>query len=299
MTDNIDVNNSKIVIDQDVGSGGTYSINGHNNSIKVVGVEVRKITIMGHNNVVKGTEDYETIKKLVVLGHNNVINQLSIKDLEICGHNNNFKHLVLTKQPVNNGFQNKIQAMFVNDSGNEQAEYEQSVQFEQVSDDDSSDESDSIDSEMDQNSFQTNIQADVMQNININLGNGLEGITANLPEQINQILSGINISSNVNGATFDVYNYEQNDSSDEDDDSEYGEIDDEEQKYTEYDVIDDEEEQDEESHISPEERANIINSIQSTPYGGKEDENCAICLSHLTQKQHVKKLPCGHIFHPK
>lgn len=75
MTDNVDVNSSKIVIDEEVGSGGRYNINGHNNSLTVSGVEVRKMIIMGHNNVIKGTANFETIRKLVVLGHNNVVTQ--------------------------------------------------------------------------------------------------------------------------------------------------------------------------------------------------------------------------------
>lgn len=108
MTDNIDANNSRIVIDEEVGSGGSYNINGHNNTIKISGVEVRKITIMGHNNSVKGSNAFELVKKFVILGHNNTVAQLNIRNLEICGHNNVCKSLVLSEQPTNNGFQNKF-----------------------------------------------------------------------------------------------------------------------------------------------------------------------------------------------
>lgn len=108
MADNIDTNNSKIYIDEEVGSGGSYNINGHNNNIKLSGITVSKIVVMGHNNIIRGTGNDEAISKLTVLGHNNVINRLLIKNLEICGHNNCFKNLHLTKQPVNNGFSNKF-----------------------------------------------------------------------------------------------------------------------------------------------------------------------------------------------
>ena len=141
--------------------------------------------------------------------------------------------------------------------------------------------------------FTANIQADVMQNININLGSGLHNlrsISSNLPQQIQDILAGINFSGNLNGANVNVYNYDEDSS----DDSDEG-YDDEEIK--EYEVND--EEIDEEADIDLEERNDIINSINSFAYSGKTGENCAVCLSELLQKQQVKKLPCKHIFHPK
>lgn len=51
MGDNIDTSNSKIIIDDEVGSGGSYSLNGHNNQMKLKQADCKKIVIMGHNNV--------------------------------------------------------------------------------------------------------------------------------------------------------------------------------------------------------------------------------------------------------
>ena len=61
-----------------------------------------------------------------------------------------------------------------------------------------------------------------------------------------------------------------------------------------------EEEKDEEAHISPEERMNIINSLNSFSYNPKdqtEEVKCAVCLSNLVVGQQVKGLPCSHMFH--
>lgn len=110
-----------------------------------------------------------------------------------------------------------------------------------------------------------------MQNININFGNGMHNInsfTTDLPQQIQNILSGINFSGNLSGANVNVYNYDE-DSSEDDSDDYY---DDEEVK--EYEVND--EEQDEETEITPDERINIINSIHSSAYSGKPGENCPV-----------------------
>ena len=101
MADNINTHNSKIIIDEDVGSGGSYNINGHNNSIRIKGVWVNKITVLGHNNSIKGTNDCETINKLVVLGHNNSFNFLHIGQLEVCGFNNSLKNI--TYEVMHNG----------------------------------------------------------------------------------------------------------------------------------------------------------------------------------------------------
>lgn len=38
MADDIDANNSKIIVDEDVGSGGSFNVNGHNNMMKLSGV---------------------------------------------------------------------------------------------------------------------------------------------------------------------------------------------------------------------------------------------------------------------
>lgn len=140
----MDTDNSKIVIDEEVGSGGSYNIKGHNNSIKLSGVYVNKIVVTGHNNVIRGGNGVETIKKLVILGHNNIVTKLQIKSLEICGHNNNFKSLHLYKQPSNNGFHNKFSNVdLVEEEDDENITYDAAQAHQYEYSIDSSDSSDS------------------------------------------------------------------------------------------------------------------------------------------------------------
>ena len=108
MSHNIDSYNSSVVVDREVGSGGSYSLNGHNNQMKIDHANWEKIVILGHNNTVSGTKEFEKVNKLVVIGHNNVIKQLMINRIEVLGHNNSFKSLFVQKQPKNNGFNNKF-----------------------------------------------------------------------------------------------------------------------------------------------------------------------------------------------
>ena len=88
MTQNISTSNSRIIISKEAGSGGSYTIQGANNFIHLNGVWAKKIIIMGNNNLIGGTENFETIKSLVVLGHNNTFNFLNISQLDIWGIDN-------------------------------------------------------------------------------------------------------------------------------------------------------------------------------------------------------------------
>lgn len=115
----IENHSSTITVDSEVGSGGSFNINGHNNTMKLEDADCRKIVVMGHNNVIKGTERMEKVDKLVVIGHNNTIKQCHVHRLEILGHNNSFKYLQLNKQPMNNGFNNKISSTVILEDGNE------------------------------------------------------------------------------------------------------------------------------------------------------------------------------------
>ena len=120
----------------------------------------------------------------------------------------------------------------------------------------------------------------------------VNNFVSNISTQIGDMLSNLNISHNV---TFNIGgNAYEVASSDSDSDS--GEYDDEEDKNYYYD-----EPQNEEAEITPEERNMIINAISSYSYdtSGKDEENCAVCLWKLEQRQQVKWLPCAHIFHSK
>lgn len=93
MAEEIDANDSRIIIDEEVGSGGSYSINGHNNAMRLKRASCSKVVVMGHNNEITGTRHGERIDRLVVLGHNNIIKDLDIGTLEVLGHQNTFKRL--------------------------------------------------------------------------------------------------------------------------------------------------------------------------------------------------------------
>lgn len=103
---------------------------------------------MGHNNVIRGTENYDQVIKLVVLGHNNVFHHMFIRNLQVCGHNNHFKSLHLSRQPNNTGFQNKFSNVNLvqYDSDDENDDEEEPVE----SSEDSSVDSDSSDNDVDE-----------------------------------------------------------------------------------------------------------------------------------------------------
>ena len=264
MAGEINANDSRIIIDQEVGSGGSYSINGHNNAMRLKRASCAKVVIMGHNNELNGTQHGESIDKLVVLGHNNVIKDLEIGTLEVLGHNNVFKRLTWMKEPANSGYENKYYDVQVW-GGDTDACYESS--------------SDSSDSSEDEGGY-TETQT---FKFNTNMGGDVHDIMMNIQSQVGDMLNGINLGSNFN------IQYEAN-SEDSDEESE-------EEKHGDYH---EEEEEDPEADISPEERAEIINSINSFSYTATgEDENCAVCLSKLEDGQQVKKLMCSHTFHPK
>jgi hypothetical protein len=46
MADNIDTNNSKIYIGEEVGDGSSFNVNGHNNLIKLSNITVNKVTFL-------------------------------------------------------------------------------------------------------------------------------------------------------------------------------------------------------------------------------------------------------------
>jgi hypothetical protein len=277
MGDNIDTSNSKIIIDDEVGSGGSYSLNGHNNQMKLKNADCRKIVIMGHNNVLCGTQEYEQIDKLVVLGHNNAIRGLTIKNLEVLGHNNTFKYLRLLNNPSDSGFHNKFSSVELAEEEEENITYDTSANHQQF-DSSSSSSSDEDDDEDEINVHTTNFHFDT------NFNGNMQDFVLNIQSQVGNLLNGINLTHDINTNVYEEY----------DSDSESSE--DEEEKYYE------DEEQDEEAHISQMERANIINSINSYAYKQKnseDDENCAVCLSKLETGQQVKALPCEHVFHPR
>lgn len=299
MADNINANDSKIIIDEEVGSGGSYNLNGHNNAMKLSGAHCDKIVILGHNNVISGTEEFEMVNKLVVMGHNNIIHHLMIRNLEVLGHNNSFKHLQLLKQPTNSGISNKFKNVGL-------VEEEEIGNYETAEGNDSDSSSNSNDSSDD---GYTNVYT---QQHHFNFATNsrdMQDLMFNIQSQVGNLLSDINISHNFHaqfrdhseedsdgesdveseGGSEYQYNNSEGYRDSQDSGDEY-----EEQKYYE--------EQDEEADITPEERANIINSISSFAYAPKdkdEDENCAVCLSKLEINQQVKALPCKHIFHPK
>lgn len=280
MADNIDANNSKIIIDEEVGSGGSYVINGHNNHMKLTGAECNKVVIMGHNNIISGTEEYEGIVKLVVLGHNNVVKSLTIRTLEVLGHNNSFKNLQLLREPTNSGVSNKFSNIGF-------AGEEQNVTHDTAAHDryEGSSDSDSSSDDSDEGDFTHH------HNFNANFDN-MDDFMVNIHRQVGDMLSNFNISTNIHA---NVEIDESQDSSSQGSESEEGYY--EEEKYGE-----EEEVIDEEAHISPKERLKIINSIDSFAYdasSSKEEENCAVCLCKLENKQQVKSLPCKHVFHPK
>lgn len=179
----------------------------------------------------------------------------------------------MNSQPVNNGFQNKFSQTYLCDPGSNQGNVGDEDQYENAEDDaDSSESSDSF-----ENGGYANEES---ASININLGDQLGNFATDLPDQINEILAGINISSNGPSEQFNVYHNGEEDSSDSSSDSFDDDHDHEEFKHAEgeyyEDEGDEEEPEDEEAHITPDMRANIINSIPSFNYSGKAGEKCVV-----------------------
>lgn len=241
---------------------------------------------MGHNNVIAGVQKLEMISKLVVLGHNNTVKDLKIRRLEVLGHNNKFKNLNLVKQPSNNGFNNSFSNINLVDNSDESITYDTSGAQNYGSSSESSESSDDED-------FESSGVHHQNFTFNTNLGD-MQNLIFNIQTETNNLLNGINISHGFN--TNIRLGSSDGDSEDGSyDDSDYDEESEEEKDYGP-------EEEDEEAHISPEERIEIINAINSFAYqpkGGAEDENCAVCLCKLEIGQQVKCLPCNHMFHPK
>lgn len=240
---------------------------------------------MGHNNLIRGNGGGEAISKLVVLGHNNVIRNLHIGQLEVLGHNNTFKYLKLYKEAANSGFSNKF-------SG---CEYSEDAQYEE-------EEEEPTDEYYQEHAFRNTFE----------FGDGDGHI--DIQSQVENMLKGMNLGSdfglnfnfqtNLPNFQTNIYVNQSEGSSEDSDSSEDSEESEEETErgYEEEKYYDDPQEQDEEADISPEERANIINSINSFAYHPKnknEEDNCAVCLSKLETNQQVKQLGCKHVFHPK
>jgi hypothetical protein len=117
------------------------------------------------------------------------------------------------------------------------------------------------------------------------MGGDVHDIMMNIQSQVGNMLGGINLGANFNIVDSQFEQYSE-DSDEESEEEKYGE---------EHDG-----EEDPEANISPEERTEIINSINSFSYVATGDEeNCAVCLSSLEDGQQVKKLMCSHVFHPK
>ena len=265
MAENINVDSSQVLIDEEVGSGGSFNLNGHNNNMKLSGINCDEIVVTGHNNIITGVHADEEISKLVVLGHNNVIRNLTIRVIEVQGHNNNFKNLQLLKMPVDSGYQNKFSNVDLLEDDSE--EYDESVTYDTAGAQnfDSSSES----SESSDDGYH-NIHSHTQNfTINTNFGSNcnVEEFMFKIQSQIDNIHFGDSEESEV---------------SDETDEEQ------EEEKYYQ------QEEPDEEAHISPNQRIEIINSINSFAYKPKkktDEENCAVCLCALERKQYVKTLP--------
>ena len=88
MEEYINTNNSTIIIDKEVGWGGSYKIRGSNNSIYIEEVWVNKITLIGERNSINGTSYHETIDKLHILGSYNSTQYIQFKELYIFGNYN-------------------------------------------------------------------------------------------------------------------------------------------------------------------------------------------------------------------
>ena len=244
---------------------------------------------MGHNNVITGVQKLEMVSKLIVLGHNNTVKDLMIRRLEVLGHNNKFKNLNLVKQPSNNGFSNSFSNVQLVDSSEENITYDTSGAQNYGISSESSESSD--DDEEDYGSAHVHHQNFAF---NTNFGDDMANIIFNIQTQTNDLLNGVNISHGINT------NIGVGSSDDDSEGGSYGDSDYDEESEEEKDYG--LEEEDEEAHISPEERREIINSINSFAYqpkNKKEDENCAVCLCKLEVGQQVKSLPCKHMFHPK
>lgn len=171
------------------------------------------------------------------------------------------------REPTNSGYRNKYYDVEVC-GGDTEACYESSS--------DSSESSDENDGYTETQTFQFDAR----------MGDNIHDIMMNVQSQVGNILHGINLGGNFQ--TNFEFNHEEVDSEDEEE---------EEEKYGDYN---DGQEEDPEADISPEQRVEIINSINSFSYkGGSEDQNCAVCLSKLEEGQQVKKLLCSHTFHPK
>mmetsp|Transcript_3600 Transcript_3600/g.3047 ORF Transcript_3600/g.3047 Transcript_3600/m.3047 type:complete len:242 (-) Transcript_3600:178-903(-) len=236
----IDSNNSRIVVDEEVGSGGSYNINGHNNVMKLQGVSCEKIVVMGHNNTICGTDEFEKLEKLVVLGHNNIVKNLMINRIEVLGHNNNFKYLYVHKQPLNNGFNNKFSNVGVMEQGSDEGERAAHEASVNQNFDTSSSSSSNSDSDSDEEGYTTTHNF-TFSTDNFNFGD---------------MLRDVNLIQNLD-------NLEEVES-----------LSDEEEDYYEQQSYEDaqEEEKDEEADISPEERLNIINAINSFQYASKKKD---------------------------
>jgi hypothetical protein len=216
---------------------------------------------MGHNNVITGVQKLEMISKLVVLGHNNIVKDLMIRRLEVLGHNNKFKNLNLVKQPTNNGFNNSFSNINLVDNSEENITYDTSgAQNYKISSEssESSDDEDFGNSSVHHQNF----------TFNTNFGD-MNNLIFNIQTQTNNLLNGINISHGFNTNIL-VESSDGDSHAGSYDDSDYDEESEEEKDYG------NEEEEDEEAHISPEERIEIINAINSFSYQPKnksEDEN--------------------------
>lgn len=240
---------------------------------------------MGHNNLIRGNGGEEAINKLVVLGHNNVIRNLHIGHLEVLGHNNTFKYLNLYKEAINSGFNNKFS----------ECAYSEDAQYEEEEEEAPTDEY---------------YQENYGNTFSFSNGDGHMGIQSQVESMLNGMNLGSDFGFNFNFQTnfpnlqTNIYVNQSEGSSEDSDSSEDSEESEEETErgYEEEKYYDDPQEQDEEADISPEERANIINSINSFSYHPKnkdDEDNCAVCLSKLEASQQVKQLGCKHVFHPK
>lgn len=220
---------------------------------------------MGHNNVIRGTENFEKVHKLVVIGHNNTVRNCHINRMEVLGHNNTFKHLHLNKQPANNGFNNKFSNVgLLDDVPEDDSTGDPSGYYQSASD--TSDSSSNYNFLMILPPF---YYSQVPLNMLIGSQSDGDGYTTHNFEFSTNIHANVqDLLNNFAPQNFQSFQFECSDeSSDEEEEEEYEPHPD---IYHEDDYEEEEDEKDEEAHISREERLNIINSINSFSYRPKD-----------------------------
>jgi len=176
-----------------------------------------------------------------------------INRVEVLGHNNNFKYLYVHKQPVNNGFNNKFSKVGVMEQN---SDIDENITYDTSGNQHEDSSSSSSSDDDDERGYTTT------HNFEFTTGEG------NFPNfnfsNVSDILRDVNLVYNLDQVNDELVSHGS--SSDSEESDYYGG-----EEYEE-----EEEEKDEEAHISPQERQNIINSINSFKYyqkNKKEEEN--------------------------